>query len=86
MPKTPARTNTAKPTPQSSITQIYSEVDPGALTPMSFRVPAQFRREFKLYAVQHGMSMGGPVPEIVSTLKDPQQSLGCNEIQYFPIA
>ena len=24
---------------------------------MNFRVPAQFHREFKIYAVQHGMSM-----------------------------
>ena len=28
-----------------------------ALTPMNFKVPEGFHREFKLYAVQHGMSM-----------------------------
>jgi predicted HicB family RNase H-like nuclease len=27
------------------------------LTPMNFRVPEAFHREFKLYAVQNGMSM-----------------------------
>ncbi len=31
--------------------------EPVALTPMNFRVPESFHREFKLYAVQHGMSM-----------------------------
>jgi hypothetical protein len=31
--------------------------NPEALTPLNFRVPARFHREFKLYAVQHGMSM-----------------------------
>ena len=31
--------------------------EPTSLTPMNFKVPEEFHREFKLYAVQHGMSM-----------------------------
>ena len=32
--------------------------DPKALTPMNFRVTARFHHEFKLYAVERGMTMG----------------------------
>jgi hypothetical protein len=39
------------------------------ILPMNFRVPAQFHREFKLYAVQHGMSMVNLLREAFSSLK-----------------
>ena len=41
-----------------------------ALTPMNLRVPEQFHREFKLYAVQHGMSMVDLLQEAFRILKD----------------
>ena len=44
--------------------------EPGALTPMNFRVSAQFHREFKLYAVQHGMSMVDLLQESFRLLKE----------------
>lgn len=31
--------------------------DPGALKPLNFKVPAEFHREFKIYASQQGISM-----------------------------
>lgn len=31
--------------------------DPAALTPLNFKVPERFHREFKTYAAQHGVSM-----------------------------
>ena len=33
----------------------YDETD--ELMPLNFKVPPEFHREYKLYAVQHGMSM-----------------------------
>ena len=40
------------------------------LTPMNFKVPADFHREFKLYAVQHGISMVDLLQESFRLLKD----------------
>ena len=40
-----------------------------ALTAMNFKVPEEFHREFKLYAVQHGMTMGDLLRESFSLLK-----------------
>ena len=31
--------------------------EPSSLKPLNFKVPAAFHREFKSYAVQHGISM-----------------------------
>jgi hypothetical protein len=33
------------------------KIEPGALKPLNFKVPADFHREFKVYASQQGMSM-----------------------------
>jgi len=41
-----------------------------ALTPMNFRVPEAFHREFKLYAVQHGMSMVDLLQQSFRLLKE----------------
>ncbi len=59
MPKSPSRRNTEKVNSQGSVISIPSLDKQAAakLTPMNFRVPETFHREFKLYAVQHGMSM-----------------------------
>jgi hypothetical protein len=35
----------------------YDKPEPVPLTPMDFRVPEPFHREFKMHAVQHGISM-----------------------------
>ena len=40
------------------------------LTPMNFRVSTQFHREFKLYAVQHGMSMVDLLQESFRLMKE----------------
>ena len=44
--------------------------EPMALTPMNFKVPEEFHREFKLYAVQHGMSMVDLLQESFRLLKE----------------
>ena len=33
------------------------KAEPGSLKPLNFKVPADFHREFKVYASQQGMSM-----------------------------
>jgi len=48
----------------------FDRVDLAALTPMNFRVPEAFHREFKLYAVQHGVSMGDLLQESFRVLKE----------------
>ena len=40
-----------------------------ALTPMNFRVTEAFHREFKIYAVQHGMTMADLLHESFTALK-----------------
>ena len=40
------------------------------LTPMNFRVSETFHREFKMYAVQHGMSMVDLLQESFRVLKE----------------
>ena len=37
---------------------------------MNFRVPEEFHREFKLYAVQHGISMVDLLQESFRVLKE----------------
>ncbi len=55
MPKGPTRKQ-AERSGQPSVISL-ADLDHDAVQPMNFRVPARFHREFKLYAVQHGMSM-----------------------------
>ena len=58
MPKSPSRRKTEKPRGEPSLISIPNLNKQGVeLTPMNFRVPETFHREFKLYAVQHGISM-----------------------------
>jgi hypothetical protein len=57
MPKAPTRKKSPKLESSASVIPLGNLDRPDALTPMNFRVSAQFHREFKLYAVQHGMSM-----------------------------
>jgi hypothetical protein len=59
MTKAPSRRKVEKTHSQGSVISIPNLDKQGtaALTPMNFRVPETFHREFKLYAVQHGMSM-----------------------------
>ena len=57
MPKAPTRKKSPKLESRASVIPIANLDQLDVLTPMNFRVSAQFHREFKLYAVQHGMSM-----------------------------
>ena len=44
-------------------------VEPISLTPLNFRVPEDFHREFKTYAAQHGKKMVEVLQEAFSLRK-----------------
>ena len=69
MPKAPTRRKSQKPE-SPSVISLANLDQPDVLTPMNFRVSAQFHREFKLYAVQHGMSMVDLLQESFRVLKE----------------
>ena len=71
MPKSPSRRKTEKAHSEGSVISIPSLDKQGAakLTPMNFRVPETFHREFKLYAVQHAMSMVDLLQESFAVLR-----------------
>lgn len=69
MPKAPTRKKTEKAVPPPSVIALANLDHPDAVTPMNFRVSAQFHREFKLYAVQHGMSMVDLLQEAFAVLR-----------------
>jgi hypothetical protein len=54
MPKTPRKDS---PESDASILKFSSALESDDLVSLNFRVPAHFHREFKVYAVQHDMSM-----------------------------
>ena len=70
MPKAPSRKKTDRATPLPSVITLPNLGEPGGLTPMNFKVSAQFHREFKLYAVQHGISMVDLLQESFRLLKE----------------
>ena len=57
MAKAPIKGKPIKPGSDLSVLTFTNHEGADAFTPLNFRVPAQFHREFKIYAVQHGMSM-----------------------------
>jgi ketopantoate reductase len=59
MPK-PKSPNPRKPSttvPHGAVIPLKNLDDAEALKPLNFRVPPQFHREYKIYAVQNGMNM-----------------------------
>ena len=72
MPKSPSRRRTEKPHNRGSVISIPNLETQGeaTLTPMNFRVSKSFHREFKLYAVQHGMSMVALLQESFRLMKE----------------
>jgi len=69
MSKAPTRKKTEKVTPSPSVITLANLDQPDAVTPMNFRVSAQFHREFKLYAVQNGVSMVDLLQEAFAVLR-----------------
>lgn len=57
MPKDSTGKKPEKPETRGAVIPLAKLDDPTALTAMNFRVTARFHHEFKLYAVQRGISM-----------------------------
>jgi hypothetical protein len=59
-----------KKAPPARHTARVSEGEPAALTPLNFKVPHEFHREFKTFAAQHGKKMVEVLQEAFASLKD----------------
>ena len=73
MAKIPAPTKPkGKGTPPSTSATVgnLDKAEPTRLTPLNFKVPAEFRREFKTYAAQHDLSLSKLLQESFRVLKE----------------
>ena len=70
MPNTPSQRKKADAQTSVISLPILSKQGTAGLTPMNFRVSTQFHREFKLYAVQHRMSMVDLLQESFRLMKE----------------
>ena len=72
MAKVPAPKKSAKGIPPLPVITLANldRPEPTSLTPMNFKVPEAFHLEFKLYAVQHGMSMVDLLQKSFQLLRD----------------
>jgi hypothetical protein len=70
IPKATSRSKKADAQPSVISLPILDRQGTARLTPMNFRVSAQFHRKFKLYAVQHGMSMVDLLQESFRVMKE----------------
>ena len=71
MPKSPPRRKPEKARVEPSVISIpgLEKQRTAELTPMNFKVSSQFHREFKLYAVQNGISMVDLLQEAFAVLR-----------------
>jgi len=53
----PARPLSSAAEPSVVVRPAAKREEEGALSPLNFRVPADFRREFKTYAAQHDLKL-----------------------------
>ena len=56
-PKSPNPRRPSTTVPHGAVIPLKKLDDEEALKPLNFRVPPQFHREYKLYAVQNDMNM-----------------------------
>ncbi len=72
MPKQPRPEKAAKSSLNKPVIALANLDNPESaeLTPLNFRVPKAFHREFKMYAVQHGISMVDLLQESFRVLKE----------------
>jgi hypothetical protein len=57
MARVPKPTRKGDPPPAAATVANLDRPDPAGQAPLSFRVPDNFKREFKTYAAQRGISM-----------------------------
>jgi hypothetical protein len=56
-PPTQPKSRKGEPPPLERIPGNLDKPEAGSLKPLNFKVPDDFRKEFKTYAVQQGISM-----------------------------
>ncbi len=56
--------------PQAAATASSDTSESAALTPLNFKVPHEFHREFKTFAAQHGKKMVEVLLEAFAYLKE----------------
>ena len=72
MAKVPPLRKSAKGLPPAPVIALANldRPEPTILTPLNFKVPKEFHREFKLYALQHDTTMLDLLQEAFYGLKD----------------
>jgi hypothetical protein len=63
------------PTPSMITLANLQKTESTELTPMNFRVPPEFHREYKVFAAQHGMSMVELLQESFRLMRDQRGGL-----------
>ncbi len=58
-PPAAAKSKKGAPPPAQQTMGNLDKPEPGALAPLNFKVPEAFKKEFKIYATTHGMTMVG---------------------------
>jgi hypothetical protein len=66
----PKRSKKGPPPPIQQTVGNLDKPEPASLKPLNFKVPAAFHREFKSYAVQHGMTMLDLLREAFQAVKN----------------
>jgi hypothetical protein len=69
MAKVPPPRGKGEPPPPSSAVGNLDKPESEALVPLNFKVPAPFRREFKLFAAEHDKNMVRVLYEAFESLK-----------------
>ncbi len=67
MPKTALR---KKPSEDAQFSVLRGKTETKNTSPLNFKVPAEFRREFKTYAAQHNMKLNQLLFEAFAALKE----------------
>lgn len=72
MAKVPSPKNfrQGEPPPSPKKVRNLNNPEPTALTPLNFKVPEEFHREFKTYAAKHGVTMLDLLQEGFRLLKE----------------
>lgn len=68
-PPPSAKSRKGAPPPLAQTVGNLDKPEPNTLQPLNFKVPPDFKREFKSYAAQHDVSMSQLLQEAFEVLK-----------------
>jgi hypothetical protein len=69
-PPTKSKKGKGPPPPTTAVVGNLDKAEPTHLMPLNFKVPPEFRREFKTYAAQHDLSLSKLLQESFRVLKE----------------